>query len=77
MFVYKHFTNHLLDLAQKDLPLALTRRILKDILRGPTALHHHSIVHTGNLCFLFQRPFGRWLMRRRCQAEQYLGRVEG
>jgi serine/threonine protein kinase len=53
MFVYKYFTDHLLSLAQKDLPLALTKRILKDTLRGLAALHDHNIVHTGKLYLLY------------------------
>jgi serine/threonine protein kinase len=45
--VYHYFTDHLLSLAQKDLPLAVTKRILKDTLRGLAALHDQNIVHTG------------------------------
>ncbi len=29
MFVYKYFTNHLLSLVQKNLPIALTKRVSK------------------------------------------------
>ena len=47
MFVYKYLKDHLLSLAQKDLPLLLTKRILKDALRGLAELHHQNIVHTG------------------------------
>ncbi|KAK4983981.1 hypothetical protein LTR50_006891 [Elasticomyces elasticus] len=46
MFVYRYFTDDLLSLAQKDLPIALTKRILKDTLRGLAALHDQNIVHT-------------------------------
>ncbi|KAL8967275.1 MAG: hypothetical protein Q9197_005516 [Variospora fuerteventurae] len=46
MFVYKYLNNHLLFLAQKYLPLPLTKRILKDTLRGLAELHHQNIVHT-------------------------------
>ncbi|KAL9135478.1 MAG: hypothetical protein Q9175_003330 [Cornicularia normoerica] len=46
MFVYQYFTDDLLSLAQKDLPIALTKRILKDTLRGLAMLHDHNIVHT-------------------------------
>lgn len=49
IFVYKYFTDDLLSLAQMDLPIALTKRILKDTLRGLAVLHHHNIVHTGEL----------------------------
>ncbi|KAL9119080.1 MAG: hypothetical protein Q9187_004366 [Circinaria calcarea] len=45
MFVYNYFTDHLLSLAQNDLPIALTKRILKDTLRGLEALHDQNIVH--------------------------------
>lgn len=47
MFVYKYLKDHLLSLAQKDLPLLLTKRILKDTLLGLAELHHENIVHTG------------------------------
>lgn len=47
MFVYKYFNDHLLFLARRDLPLLLTKRILKDALRGLAELHHQNIVHTG------------------------------
>ena len=47
MFVYDYFKDHLLFLAQKDLPLRTTKRILKDALRGLAELHHQNIVHTG------------------------------
>ena len=47
MFVYKYLKDHLLSLAQKDLPLLLTKRILKGALHGLAELHHQNIVHTG------------------------------
>ncbi|RDW83584.1 uncharacterized protein DSM5745_03910 [Aspergillus mulundensis] len=46
MFVFEHFTGHLLNLAQKDLPLLVTKRILKDALTGLAELHDRDIVHT-------------------------------
>ncbi|MCJ1280773.1 hypothetical protein MMC26_000090 [Xylographa opegraphella] len=46
MFVYKYLKDHLLSLARKSLPLLLTKRILKDALRGLAELHHQNIVHT-------------------------------
>ena len=55
MFVYKYFKDHLLSLAQQDLPLLLTKRILKDALRGLSELHHQDIVHTGE-GDVFTRP---------------------
>lgn len=52
MFVYRYLKDHLLSLAQKNLPLQLTKRILKDTLRGLAELHRHNIVHAGksDLC---------------------------
>lgn len=47
IFVFKYFTGQLLSLAQMDLPIALTKRILKDTLRGLAGLHDQNIVHTG------------------------------
>ena len=47
MFVYTYLRDHLLSLAQQDLPLLLTKRILKDTLHGLAELHHQNIVHTG------------------------------
>ncbi|KAF2732067.1 kinase-like protein [Polyplosphaeria fusca] len=46
MFVFRYFADHLLRLVQKDLPLAVTKRILKDALRGIAELHDQDIVHT-------------------------------
>lgn len=47
MFVFEHFTSHLLALAGKDLPLRVTKRILKDALLWLAELHDLDIVHTG------------------------------
>lgn len=47
MFVFEHFTGHLLTLAQKNLPLVMIKRILKDALTGLAELHDQDIVHTG------------------------------
>ncbi|KAJ0414929.1 kinase-like domain-containing protein [Aspergillus carlsbadensis] len=46
MFVFEHFTGHLLTLAQKDLPLAVVKRILKTALTGLAELHDQDIVYT-------------------------------
>ncbi|KAI9678155.1 MAG: hypothetical protein M1817_006100 [Caeruleum heppii] len=46
IFVYKYFTDDLMSLTQKDLPISHTKRILKDALRGLGALHDRNIVHT-------------------------------
>lgn len=47
MFVFEYFTDHLLHLAQKDLPTETRKKILKDALQGIAELHDHDIVHTG------------------------------
>ncbi|KAI1193247.1 kinase-like domain-containing protein [Nemania serpens] len=44
--VYRYFSDHLLSLAQTDLPIQVIKRILKDALRGLAVLHDHDIVHT-------------------------------
>ena len=49
MFVYAYLKDHLLSLAQEDLPFPLTKRILNDALRGLAELHHQDIVHTGQI----------------------------
>ncbi|EFE35187.1 uncharacterized protein ARB_06144 [Trichophyton benhamiae CBS 112371] len=46
MFAFEYFTGHLLRLAQNDPPLQITKRILKDALRGLAELHSRDIVHT-------------------------------
>ncbi|KAB8356354.1 hypothetical protein FH972_023938 [Carpinus fangiana] len=46
IFIYEYLTHDLLELARKDLPLTLTKRILRDALRGIATLHHRDIVHT-------------------------------
>lgn len=46
MFAYKYLQDHLLSFAQKDLPLPLTKQILRDSLRGIAALHEKGIVRT-------------------------------
>lgn len=47
IFVFKFVREDLLSLAQKDLPLQVTKKILKDTLRGLAALHDLHIVHAG------------------------------
>lgn len=46
MFVYKYLRDHLLSFGQKDISLPIKKRILRDALRGISALHHKGIVHT-------------------------------
>ncbi|OJJ87487.1 uncharacterized protein ASPGLDRAFT_64598 [Aspergillus glaucus CBS 516.65] len=48
MFVFEYFADHLLHLTQKDLPLEVIKRILRDALRGIAELHDRDIVHTDS-----------------------------
>ena len=48
LFVFRYCTGTLLDLGHRDLPIALTKQILKDTLRGLAALHDRDVVHNGN-----------------------------
>jgi serine/threonine protein kinase len=47
MFVFEHFTGHLLQLAHKRLPILTTKNILKEALLGIAELHDQEIIHTG------------------------------
>lgn len=47
LLVFNYLDDHLLGLAQKNLPLPITKTTLKDALRGLAALHARNIVHTG------------------------------
>ena len=48
MFVFEHFTDHLLTLAKKDLPLVvMIKRIFKNALTGLAEIHDQDVVHTG------------------------------
>ena len=49
MFVFEYFADHLLHLAQMNLPPEVMKRILKDALRGLAELHDQDVVHTGKL----------------------------
>lgn len=53
IFIYKYLNGHLLELAQKNLALQETKRVLKDALRGLAALHDQDIVHTGKSRFFY------------------------
>jgi serine/threonine protein kinase len=46
MFTYKYLQDQLLSFAQKDVPLPITKRILRDALRGITDMHAKGVVHT-------------------------------
>ena len=45
MFAYKYMRDHLLSFFQKDVPLPMTKRILRNALRDIAALHDKGIVH--------------------------------
>lgn len=47
IFVYRYLADHLLSFVRKELSVLVTKRILKDTLRGLAALHEQNIVHTG------------------------------
>lgn len=46
-FVFKYLREDLLSLVDRDMPITVTKRILKDALRGIAALHAKDIIHTG------------------------------
>lgn len=51
VIIYDYSTDHLLSLAQKEIPLLAMKRILRDTLRGIAELHDKNIVHAGtSLC---------------------------
>ncbi|KFY10985.1 hypothetical protein V491_07379 [Pseudogymnoascus sp. VKM F-3775] len=52
ILIYDYATDHLLNLAQKEIPLAARKRILRDALRGLAVLHDRNIVHAGMSSFI-------------------------
>lgn len=52
ILIYDYATDHLLSLAQKEIPLAARKRILRDGLRGLAVLHDKNIVHTGTFSII-------------------------
>jgi len=52
ILIYDYATDHLLSLAQKNIPLAVRKRILRDALRGLAVLHDKNIVHAGTSSFM-------------------------
>lgn len=44
---FKQYRSNALSFARKELPISLTKRILRDILRRLAALHDQNIVHTA------------------------------
>jgi serine/threonine protein kinase len=46
LFVYNYLQDHLLSFVQKDVPLPITKQILRNALRGIATLHDRGIVHT-------------------------------
>lgn len=65
LLVFRYFRDHFLRMApQMDLPIDVTKRILRDVLRGIAALHEQDIVHTGMLANCnFKIRFRRDLIR--------------
>jgi hypothetical protein len=55
VFVYKYLTDDFLSLVRKQIPMRVTKQILKDSLRGIAELHDQHIVHLGNLFFCIYR----------------------
>ena len=48
MFVYRYLTTDFLNLpVKKELPLDITKRVLRDALQGLAALHDNNIMHNG------------------------------
>jgi serine/threonine protein kinase len=64
IFVFKYLSEDLLGLIQKNLTIATTKTILKDVLRGLAAMHDKDIVHNGNDACHFQTA-RRWLINIR------------
>jgi len=48
IFIFKYLKENLLSLIQKNLPIAITKKILKYALQGLAAMHDKDIVHNGN-----------------------------
>ncbi|MCJ1403429.1 hypothetical protein MMC11_006652 [Xylographa trunciseda] len=46
IFAYRYLDDHFLSFAQEEISLSISKRILKDTLRGLIALHEKNIVHT-------------------------------
>jgi serine/threonine protein kinase len=46
MFTYKYLRSHLLSFAQRDVSLPMTKRTIRDALRGIADSHAKDIVHT-------------------------------
>ncbi|KAL4922583.1 kinase-like protein [Aspergillus aurantiobrunneus] len=75
IFIFKHFTGYLLTLAQKNLPLVVIKRILKDALTGLAELYDQDIIHTVQLgdledaahipqgCDMVGKQAGNWMWR--------------
>lgn len=49
IFVFDYMKDEYLSMASMDLPLPLTKRILKDVLRGLAELHSRRVIHLGKL----------------------------
>jgi serine/threonine protein kinase len=61
IFVFKYLKVNLLVLVQKNLPIATTKKILRDALRGLAAMHDKDIVHNGITLF-YSHTARQWLI---------------
>lgn len=61
IFVFKYLKVNLLVLVQKNLPIATTKKILRDALRGLAAMHDKDIVHNGITLF-YCHTARQWLV---------------
>jgi serine/threonine protein kinase len=49
ILVFKYLEEDLLSLVRKRIPMHLTKRILKDSLKGLVEMHEQDIVHLGRI----------------------------
>jgi hypothetical protein len=47
VFVFRYLTEDLLSLVRKQISMPLTKKILKDSLRGLVNIHSQDIIHLG------------------------------
>jgi hypothetical protein len=48
VFIFRYLKEDLLSLVRKQIPMPITRRILKDSLSGLNEMHSQDIIHLGN-----------------------------
>lgn len=71
ILIYDYATDHLLSLAQKEIPLAARKRILRDALRGLAVLHDKNIVHAGTSRTGYLPAYSNGTNPNRCESKQY------